>query len=199
MVRGVTWKGSLTNWVMNVNNGHSKEFLKQKFWVLLHCLALFLLFDLAGMDILYRSTVKMLNWIGHEVAALSLHTTYSFSFDMAQQTWKLVLVMDDLRNKHTLKIQYWRISSHEYWKHHAKVGVRQYLYAQQLSNEKQKVLFLLCQTNMHLCDEKMKDIYIFNIYFQIATFLKTDIYTCKYLKYDCGLVSLVLFGPWDTT
>ena len=23
---------------------------------------------------------------------------YSFSFDMAEQTWKLVLVMDDLRN-----------------------------------------------------------------------------------------------------
>ena len=40
----------------------------------------------------------MLNWIGHELAALSLHTMYSFSFDMAEQTWKLVLVMDDLRN-----------------------------------------------------------------------------------------------------
>ena len=126
-------------------------------------------------------------------------THYSFSFDMAEQTWKLVLVMDDLRNKHMLKIQYWRISSHGCWKHHAKAGVRQYLYAQWLSNEKQKVLFLWCQTNMHLCDEKMKDIYIFNINFQIATFLKTGIYTCKYLMHDCGLVSLVLFGPWDTT
>ena len=65
--------------------------------------------------------------------------------------------------------------------------------------ETKGIVPLMSDKHAPLWWENERYIYIFNIYFQIATFLKTDIYTCKYLKYDCGLVSLVLFGPWDTT
>ena len=36
----------------------------------------------------------------------------------------------------------------------------------------------------HLSDEKTKDIYIYHIYFEIATFLKTDVYIYIYKRID---------------
>ena len=44
----------------------------------------------------------------------------------------------------------------------------------------------------HLSDEKTKGIYIYHIYFEIATFLKTGVYCCNfkvYMIYICLLFS----------